>query len=99
MHKEQIFRDMYSNMQKRDAYFDKLPADINMAFIDNYYVNNLLFERDILIDAVFGEHAEAVSWFFYEWKPGMKVYADMAEAEINSIDEYIDWMKRYEGFQ
>lgn len=99
MNKELIFRELYKNQLKRDEYFDKLPRDINMFVIDNQFTNNVLQERDMLIRLIFGEHADAVEWFLYEWKPGAEVGFDTVVVKINNIDEYIEYMKNNEGFE
>lgn len=93
--KEKIFRELYANLLKRDEYFDTIPQDINMAFIENQYVDNLLHERDMLIRLIFGEHSDAIEWFLYEWRPGFEVDG----VKINNIDEYIDYMKKCEWFE
>ena len=93
--KEKIFRELYANLLKRDEYFDTIPQDINMAFVDNRYVDNLLHERDMLIRLIFGDQSEAIEWFLYEWRPGFEVDG----VKINNIDEYIDYMKKCEGFE
>lgn len=99
--KEQIFRELYANQLKRDSYFDTIPRDINMAFIDNVYVNNLLQERDMLIHLIFGDHSDAIEWFLYEWKEGydVKPGPEFNATKIMDIDQYIDYMKKYEGFE
>lgn len=98
MSKEQLFREVYKNSLIRDEYFKKLPADICMAFIDNEYVNNVTQERDMMLRLLFDEHAEAIEWFLYEWRPGSEVGFDTVVTKINNIDEYIDFMKNNEGF-
>ena len=99
MNKEQIFRKLCSNNQIRDNYFSQLPADICMSYVDNGYVNNLLNERDMLLEFIFGEHTESIQWFLYDWKPGMEVGYDDVMTKIQNIDEYIDFMKKNEGFK
>ena len=98
MNKEQIFRELCYNDQVRDDYFNQIPADICMSYVDNGYTNNLLQERDMLIKLIFGEHTEAIEWFLYEWKPGMAVGCNGITYKIHNIDEYIDFMKKNEGF-
>lgn len=93
--KEKIFRELYANLLKRDKYFDTIPQDICMAFIENRYVDNLLHERDMLIRLIFGDQSDAIEWFLYEWRPGFEVDG----VKINNIDEYIDYMKKCEGFE
>jgi hypothetical protein len=99
MNKEQIFRELCYNDQVRDGYFNQIPVDIRMSYVDNGYTNNLLQERDMLIKLIFGEHTEAIEWFLYEWKPGMEVGYDGDMTKIWNIDEYIDFMKKNEGFK
>lgn len=99
MNKEKIFRELYRQTLVRDEWFDKLPTDICAAFFDNVYTNSLSEECDMLIKIVFGEHTEAIQWFLWEWKPGFEVGCDGVTAVINNIDEYIDWLKKHEGFE
>jgi hypothetical protein len=98
MNKEQLFRLMYESKQKEDAYIDSLPRDIAQAIFDNVYVNSIVSVQDKLARYVFGDHMEAIWWFLYEWKPGYEVGANGITRKINSIDEYIEWMKEQEGF-
>lgn len=98
MSKEQIFRQLYDNQVKRDAYIDSVPSDLSAFVYDNEYVNSLDADRSVLMDEVFGEHVEAIYWFLYEWKPGAEVGFDGHTEAIQDIDQYISWMKRFEGF-
>lgn len=98
MNREQIFRELYKEQVKRDEWFNKLPIDINAAFFDNAYVNSLADVNHMLVNNLFGEYADSVYWFLYEWKPGYEVGFDGKTTAINNIDEYIDWMKAVEGF-
>lgn len=99
MNKELIFKELHKNLQARDAYFDSIPTDICMAFLENELVNNLLRERDMLIRLIFGEHADAVEWFLYEWTPEMEFGPSGSELRTaKNIDEYIEYMKENEGF-
>lgn len=103
VNKEQIFRELVKNESIREEYFDRLPQDICMAFIDNEYVNNLLHERDMLIRLIFGEHSDSIEWFLYEWNPDSCREYDVEyqgkRAKIKNIDEYISWMKENEDFK
>lgn len=99
MNREKIFRELYKNDTSRDKYLGSIPVDIRSAFFDNQFVNNLCMERDMLIRMVFGEYADAIEWFLYEWRPGMEVGHDTVVMKIYSIDEYIEYMKINEGFE
>jgi len=98
MTKEQIFRKLYTNAVKRGMYLGKIPRDINAAFFDNEYCSSLSMDIEMLMDEVFGDHAEAISWFLYDWNPGMICRSGESEHKIDSIDQYIEFMKKHEGF-
>lgn len=99
MNKERAFRELYRLSKKRDDYLNTVPSDLYPAVIDNVYVNIITHERDMLLRLVFGEHAEAVEWFLYEWEPGYEVGTeDALMRPINDIDEYIEYLRQHEGF-
>lgn len=98
MNKETIFRQLYDNAIARDLYFDKLPSDIAGVVVDNQYVELLETDRAIMLEYIFGKHRESVEWFLYEWHPGYTVAVDGVETDIYNIDQYIEWMKKNEGF-
>lgn len=97
--KESIFRELHRQNQLRDQYLDNVPGDLYIAVIDNQYVNSIATERDIMVKAVFGDDTESVEWFLYEWKPGYEVGFNGVTEKIDNIDQYIDWIKKYEGFK
>lgn len=100
MNKEQLFRKLYKSHQRRIEWIDKLPRDIQQAFFDNDYVNTLLEDNRALMQSVFDEHYASVEWFLCEWKPGAEIGQVGEEpVKIQTIDQYIDWMKSVEGFR
>ena len=98
MTKEQIFRTLYDNYLKREAYLDSVPSDLQPAVFDTEYVNLLDADKNILLEAVFGEYKQSIEWFLYEWQPGYEVGINGVNVKIYNIDQYIDWMKVNEGF-
>lgn len=98
MNKIKLFKHLYANMQKRDAYFYRIPSDINAAFFDNEYVNSIDEDRSMMLRYIFGDHTEAIEWFLYEWQPGYEVGCDGVTKKIMDIDQYIEWMQQMEGF-
>jgi hypothetical protein len=100
MNKEQLFRLLYKNQIERNEYCDTIPHEFREAVLFNKYVESLVYDYDVLIDVVFGEHSYSVKWFLYEWQPGYKVgLSGEEETPIHNIDEMIDWMKKNEGFE
>lgn len=98
MRLERLFREIYKNHVERTEYLDCIPRDINTFVVDNAYAVNMDQERDMLIKAIFGIWAESVEWFLYEWEPGYEVSIHGISTKIYNIDEYIDWIKKEEGF-
>jgi hypothetical protein len=100
MKKSQIFKQLYSNMQKRDKFIDSLPSSFQEVVFDNDYSVLLSDDSHMLLQKVFGDHTEAIMWFMYEWTPGMKSYPTKEHdgIAIHSIDEYVGYLKMYEGF-
>lgn len=99
MTKTEIFRKLYEHHLERDKYLDRVPPDISGVLFDNMYTEMLHIDVSMLIDAVFGDHAEAVNWFIYEWKPGSAVGANGETFNIPDFDHYIEWMKKHEHWQ
>ena len=99
MNKIQIFRKLYENSQARDGYLERTPSDLRQFIFDNEYSNNLQSERDMLIRAVFGDQADSVEWFLYDWRPGAVCSFGGEAVAIQNIDQYIDYIVRCEGFK
>lgn len=98
MNKKELFRELYKSKIDNDAYLETIPKDINTAFFDNKYVNNLEQDKANLIKLAFGEHWYSIEWFLNEWKPGYEVGMKDVFTKINDIDQYIQWMEENEGF-
>lgn len=52
-----------------DEYIDKVPNDLSIYIMDNTYANSLGIMIDRLLEAVFKDMYEEVSWFLYEFTP------------------------------
>lgn len=99
MSKEQTFRFVYEQMQKGEKFTDSIPTCIRAAFFDNPLQESTQMIADVLMRKYFDEHWESIEWFLYEWKEGYTVGVGGMEKVINSIDDYIEWMKEHEGFK
>jgi hypothetical protein len=83
---------------KQSEYLDTIPSDINQVFFDNTYVNLLQQQNDLLIDHLFGEFTEDVSWFLYEFEAGKSPgphcrLADGTEYTYNTNEDYYEYLK------
>jgi len=97
MTKEDIFRKLYESELNRVAYIDSIPIDIRSGVFDNLYVNEYDRDHVMMLNHIFGDATDSITWFLYEWAPGWEVGYHGIERKINTIDEYIDWLKNIEG--
>jgi len=65
-----LVRKLKDHETRMNQYLDSIPSDLNSVFFDNAYVNNLAMQRDALIEELFGDMAEDVYWFLYEFEAG-----------------------------
>lgn len=103
MTKSDVLRKIVQLHNEQNAYIDSIPNEFSSLIFDNEYTNCCGMMVDTLIDSYFGNHAESISWFLYEWKPGFSAgCVDEAglkvTVDIDNIDDYITYMKEYEGF-
>ena len=61
-----IVRKLKDSCLVRDNYVKKLPPDFYTLF-DNEYVNELEKQIDMMVESLFGDMAEDVFWFLYEY--------------------------------
>ena len=102
MKHSELLTSLYLSQTLRDSYLDKFPNDYQSVIFDNAYANSLQQDINTLIEAVFGDNAPAAFWFLEEWSPGMEVYyKDVTPhpIKINSLQEYINYLKTYEGWE
>jgi hypothetical protein len=83
---------------KQNEYLDTIPSDINSVFFDNTFVDLLARQKDLLIEHLFGEHAEDVTWFLYEFSEGKTPgphcrLADGTEYTYNTNEDYYEYLK------
>jgi hypothetical protein len=94
MTKLDLLKQLRQIQHTEDQYFDSLPSDISMAFVDNGYTQCLQEANALLVREVFGELAEWASYYLYEWKPGYQVIDEFGKTwPLLNDEEY------YEFFQ
>ena len=86
---------------KQQIYTDKLPREFYDLIVDNEYINNSQLMVDRLADAYFGELADDVCWFIYEWKPHDDDRPDITiegrEYGIKTEEDYYAYLKEEYG--
>jgi hypothetical protein len=94
--KKNLIKAMYEKYHESILWMDKIHSNTELqsivdAICDNPLVNNQYAVIDIMIDAIFGDKAEAVYWVLYEWKRGYEVtYPDGKTEKIYTIEQAID---------
>ena len=81
-----------------DKYLQSIPSDINSVFFDNTYVNALQMQKDMLINLVFGDMTDDVSWFLYEFEAGKSpgphcITADGTEYFYHTDEDYYKYLE------
>ena len=80
----------------RDEYLNQIPADIQNAIFDNYYINSQGIVADKLADMLFAENAEDVDWFLYEcdYDHIAHIGTQKGTYNINSLQAYFDYAEQ-----
>lgn len=99
--KTSTLRVLYEHISKADECLDRVPDEISDAIFDNPYINGYYRALEEIIKIHFGEeHWYSVDWFLTEWKEGLGVRSPCGvDLNINSIDEYCDYLIKYEGWE
>jgi hypothetical protein len=84
-----------------DAYLNTVPSDIGCVIFDNGYVNSLYTQKELLINALFGDMAEDVSWFLFDFQAGKSpgphcITKDGKEYFYHTDEDYYDYLKDQE---
>jgi hypothetical protein len=95
----EVVRKLREIESRQHAYINKLPADISGAVFDNEYSNLQGYKFDLVLQALFGDFAEDVYWFLYDFVPGNTpgphvVESNNTEHTFNSDDDYYDYLKK-----
>lgn len=96
----EVFTYLYEEKLFRDKYLATIPGDIVDAIFDNAYANSLACVNDTLVKTLFEEVADDVLWALWECKfKGDKISISRATGidslyEINTLEDYFDYVKR-----
>lgn len=93
-----VVRKLKQLNNQRLKYLEKVPADIACFLIDNSYTEALQKQIDLLVESLFGDMAEDVSWFLYEFEagrsPGPHLILGNGKAYTYITDEdYYEYLK------
>lgn len=81
-----------------DEYIDKVPNDLSIYIMDNTYANALGIMNDRLLEAVFGDAYEDVSWFLYEFRPKgtPQIWlADGTPITLTCDEDYYEYLREH----
>lgn len=103
------FKNLLSIIQKnnieRDEYVDKLNAldnSVCSSVFDNFYTNSILFENEMLMEAMFGKVLyEDVCWFLFECKDrndSNKIWMNNVCYTINNVDDFVEYVRQNHKF-
>ena len=84
--------------EQQETYLDKVPRDIVTVIFDNEYANLQSRISQVLFNQLFGDLADDVSWFLYEFKPGVTpgphcIHNDKTEYTFNTDEDYYKYLE------
>lgn len=93
---QELLRQMLDLEKKQSEWIDSVPMELRDPFFENTYTNSLRTQIDALVDFIFDHWSEDVGYFLYEPAPH-KITTQKKYYEINTVEEYVDYMVN-EGF-
>jgi hypothetical protein len=82
--------------KKEDEIYEKYPNSVKNFFLDDEYINSILFTKDFLVQLAFKEHTESVFWFVLEndfGKNGLSWVANDNPMQVNNQQDFLTVMK------
>lgn len=95
MNKIELLLDLQKLRLQADDYIFNIPPDLHTAILDNKYADSAWRMVELLVDAHFGDEAEHVAWFLFEWENGVSTEAwdqDGDHIRIEDASDFINWM-------
>jgi hypothetical protein len=86
----ELLKNIYTMRKKADEWFEKIPREISIAFLDNPAMETEYKVAELLLKELYKEHAPEVSWLFYEWKPSSIMEFEGNRYKLDTLDEAID---------
>lgn len=99
MPKISTLKALYDNHKAADEWLNKVPNEVSDAFFDTPYIDGLHKNNNLLMKEVFGIYIDAVDWLLYEWKEGFSCGVGTEIFDINSPEEYYDYLIKHEGWE
>lgn len=91
-------RQLKQLVTEQHKYLDSVPPDIACFLIDNSYTERLRQQVDLVIAQLFGDMAEDVCWFLYEFEAGQSpgphvILADGKAYTYITDEDYYEYLK------
>lgn len=87
-----VVNQLKTSLTYRENYLkdlSKIDNNLSTNLVENKYIDSVLLENDFLIQNFFGDLAEHVYWFLYDWKPGFQVVYNEVTYTIDTFEDYI----------
>lgn len=93
-----LLKELRRLNQASRAYLDDYPHLFQDLVIGSEYAENLHRGQSLLLKHVFGEYAEDVEWFLYEFTPGSSpgphvILADGTEYVFKTDEDYYEYFR------
>lgn len=101
---KEMFVKLMQGVEVRSAWRDTGATLGILAVLDNDYVNSLCTEHDRLVEAYFGDVAEEVFYFLYEW-PRIRedsgahiITSSGKEWNLHTLEDVVKYMEEEYGW-
>ncbi|CAB4129867.1 hypothetical protein UFOVP116_153 [uncultured Caudovirales phage] len=93
-----IVKNLRSMIDAQDSYLDTVPQDLQSAVFANQYTEIENRKVDMLVAELFGDLAEDVNWFLYDFKFGKTTGPHIVlecgtEYTFNTPDDYYTYLE------
>ena len=99
MPKVSTLKALYDNHKAAEEWLHRIPNEVSDTFFDTPYIDGLYKNNNLLMKEVFGEYTDAAEWVLYEWKKGLSCGIDGEMFDINSPEEYYQYLIDHEGWE
>ena len=92
---KKLLEQITSIRKTNSNWLDTINYEVREVFFENTYVNNLYIELDMLLKFIFKDPLlfDDINWFIHVWQTGYTITVDDKVYKIETLDDYIEYLK------
>ena len=98
----ELFKEVVHRLVENKKLYntlDNYPMTYSTLIVEDDYVNDTLMLNDFLLERLFPEHYDCLSWFMWDWIPGASVLVNEKEYIINDLEDYLKFKEETWGVE